>query len=374
MIKPTFQKILNSYNDEIFKELNLSYDQVKGLGKLAVCRTEKLGGHAEYCENGHLHGVWYNSCRHRSCPQCQQLAKAQWLENTQRMLLDCPHHHVIFTIAHELNDLWRHNRALMMDLFFQSVQETLKAFSDDSKYLGAKPGILSALHTWGRNLALHCHIHVLISHGGLNAQGHWVTPKKKILFPQTAVMRKFRGCYLGKIRKKLEENQLVLPKASDVASCRSLLNRLGRKKWTVHFCNQSVQGKGVAKYLARYVKGGAFNNQQIKRVKDGQVSFLYKSHQTGRYAWLNLTVKGFVQRVVEHQLPPRKLGVRYSGLYSPSCREQLNNAREALGQEVVEEKAALHWEAWLLSLGHDRVCSHCGGRLLNRQELVAERC
>jgi len=373
MHKPTFQKILNSYKDEIFKELNLSYHQVKGLGQLSICRTEKLGGHAEYCENGHLHGVWYNSCRHRSCPQCQQLAKAQWLENTQNILLDCPHHHVIFTIAHELNDLWRYNRALMMDLFFQSVQETLKAFSSDPKYLGATPGILSALHTWGRNLALHCHIHVLISHGGLNRQGEWVDPKKKILFPQAAVMRKFRGCYLDKIRKNLEANQLVLPEGSDATHYRNLLNRLGRKKWTVHFCNRYVQGKGVVKYLARYVKGGAFNNQQIKSVKQGRVGFLYKSHQTGCYERLNLSVKGFVQRVVEHLLPARKLGVRYSGLYSPSCRQSLNQARGCLGQEAVESKEPLHWSTWLLALGHDRVCSHCGGRLLSAEELEAKR-
>ena len=50
MGKPSFQKILNDYNEEVFSGLNLSYHQVKGLGQLSVCRTAKLGGHAEYCE------------------------------------------------------------------------------------------------------------------------------------------------------------------------------------------------------------------------------------------------------------------------------------------------------------------------------------
>lgn len=143
MDKPTFQKILGQHKDELFKELNLPYFQIKALKQLSECRTAKLGGHAEYCENGHLDGVWYNSCRNRSCPQCQNLAKAQWLENTKNTLLDSPHHHVIFTVAHELNELWRHNRAMMVDLLFESVQQTLKAFADDERYLGAKPGILS---------------------------------------------------------------------------------------------------------------------------------------------------------------------------------------------------------------------------------------
>ena len=373
MGKPSFQKILNDYNEEVFSGLNLSYHQVKGLGQLSVCRTAKLGGHAEYCENGHLHGIWYNSCRHRSCPQCQGLSRAQWLDKTQEILLDCPHHHVIFTIAHELNNLWRYNRSAMIDMLFKSVHETLKAFSDDPQYLGARPGMISALHTWGRDLGLHCHIHVLISHGGVSDTGHWVIPKKKILFPQAAVMRKFRGCFLGKIRKRLEVGELKLPKGKTIASYRALLARIGQKKWTVHFCNKYVHGKGVAKYLGRYVKGGAFNNNQIKSVNAGEVRFLYKSHQTGSYAWLRLPVERFVSRVVEHQLPPRKLAVRYSGLYSPSCREKLNEAREQLGQEPVEAKEPLRWHEWLTALGHDRTCSHCGGRLQNREEIKAER-
>lgn len=369
MDKPTLQKMLSKHKDELFQEINLPLFQIKALKKLAVCRTAQLGGHAEYCENGHLDGIWYNSCRHRSCPQCQNLAKAQWLENTQRILLDCPHHHVIFTIPHELNALWRHNRAQMADLLFQAVQDTLKAFADDPKYLGAKPGVLSALHTWGRNLALHPHLHVLISHGGLDAQGEWVTPKKDRLFPQKPVMMKFRGKLLSLIRTAMDTESWVLPEGKRINQIRSLLNALGRKEWAVHFCNQYVHGKGVAKYLARYVKGGVFNNEQIKAHDNGQVRFLYKSHQTQRYEWLRLTTAEFVRRVAEHVLPPRKCGVRYSGLYSPGCREKLNQARQRLGQEPLPEKVQLHWEVWLERLGHERLCRHCQAKLISRQAI-----
>jgi hypothetical protein len=372
MDKPTIQKILAVDKDRLLGDLGLSYFQIKALDRLSVCRTAKLGGHAEYCENGHLEGIWYNSCRHRSCPQCQNLAKAQWLENTKNILLDCPHHHVIFTIAHELNALWRYNRSLMVDLLFQAAQQTLLAFADDERYLGAKPGILSALHTWGRNLSLHAHLHVLISHGGLSEDGEWIAPKKDILFPQKAVMRKFRGKFLSKIRDAFDMGKLTLPEDCRENQLKSLLNRLGRKEWTVHFCDQYVHGKGVAKYLARYVKGGAFNNEQIKSVENDQVRFLYKAHQTQRYEWLRLSTQNFVQRIAEHVLPPRKCGVRYSGLYSPSCRDSLNLARKALHQEPVSEKVVLHWEAWLEGLGHQRVCRHCQGQIVRREEAPRE--
>ena len=34
------------------------------------CRTAALGGPVQACPDGHVSRIWYNSCRHRSCPQC----------------------------------------------------------------------------------------------------------------------------------------------------------------------------------------------------------------------------------------------------------------------------------------------------------------
>lgn len=252
---------------------------------------------------------------------------------------------------------------------FKAAQETLKTFAADPKYLGATPGMLSALHTWGRNLVLHPHLHVLVSHGGLDTSNQWRTPKKDKLFPQKPVMQVFRGKFRALVRERLESGELALPEGWVANQLKSLLNRLGRKSWTVHFCNQYVHGKGVAKYLARYVKGGAFNNQQIKRVERGKVRFLYKSHQTGCYTWLNLTVAQFIKRVAEHVPPPRKTVVRYGGLYSTSGRERLNLARAALGQEPVPEKAQIHWQEYLKELGHERACRHCRGALVRREAI-----
>ena len=37
---------------------------------LLACRTARLGGHVQACPDGHMERIWYNSCRHRMCPQC----------------------------------------------------------------------------------------------------------------------------------------------------------------------------------------------------------------------------------------------------------------------------------------------------------------
>ena len=38
----------------------------------------------------------------------------------------------------------------------------------DERYQGVTPGIVMALHTWGRQLALHPHVHCVITGGGLD--------------------------------------------------------------------------------------------------------------------------------------------------------------------------------------------------------------
>ncbi len=168
MKENTVQHFLNKCYFDYQQTHNMPLYQIKAVEKMMACRTEALGGHAVYCEEGHLNGVWYNSCRHRGCPQCSAMKTEQWLQQAESLLLDCTHHHWVFTLPHDLLDIWRFNRSLCHTLLFQSVNQTIKQLSADKKYLGAAPGMLLALHTWARNQTLHPHIHCLISHGGLD--------------------------------------------------------------------------------------------------------------------------------------------------------------------------------------------------------------
>jgi Transposase zinc-binding domain len=71
---------------------------------LMQCRTAALGGHIQACPDGHVARVWYNSCRHRSCPQCAYLQTERWLARQRARLLACDHYHGRFAAApHILN-------------------------------------------------------------------------------------------------------------------------------------------------------------------------------------------------------------------------------------------------------------------------------
>ena len=109
----------------------------KAAAALTSCRTAALGGHVQACPEGHKQRVGYNSCKHRACPQCAYLSVERWLAAQQARLLACDHYHGVFTLPHELHDLWRWNRQTFADLLFRTARDTLFTLLEDPRHLGA---------------------------------------------------------------------------------------------------------------------------------------------------------------------------------------------------------------------------------------------
>ena len=191
------------------------------------CRTAALGGHVQACPDGHMARIWYNSCRHRACPQCAYLQTERWLALQQARLLACDHYHVIFTLPHDLDPLWLANVSMMTTLLLQAVHDTLRTLLADPKYLGAQPGIIAALHTWSQTLVLHPHVHCLVTGGGRTPDGAWKAVRNGFLLPARVVMAVFRGKLLAAIRQAVARAELALPEALRPQQLLNLLTRLG---------------------------------------------------------------------------------------------------------------------------------------------------
>src|ERR671931_261538 len=222
----------------IFQDAFPAYEQThplpahvrKAARAIMQCRTAVLGGHVHACPDGHMARVWYNSCRHRSCPQCAYLQTERWLAVQQARLLACDHSHGIFTLPHDLNPLWLANVPVMTPLLLQAVRDTLGTLLADPKYLGAQPGILAALHTWSQTLVLHPHLHCLVTGGGLTDAGQWRPVRNGFLLPVRVVMALFRGKLMAAIRQAWARGVLALPAAMRPQQLVNLLNRLGHPK------------------------------------------------------------------------------------------------------------------------------------------------
>jgi hypothetical protein len=254
-------------------------------------------------------------------------------------LIDCAHHHLIFTIPHELHALWRWNRLWFTQQLFASVAATLHELTDEEGYVGAQCGFILALHTWGRSLNFHPHIHCLITDGGLNERDEWQDPKRSCFLPIRVAMALFRGKLLAALRAALEKNALNLPPDLSAQRASNLLNRLGRVKWNVHLRERYAHGQGVMIYLARYLKGGALSNRQLLNIDEHQIGFRYVPHAKGdkkaEMTTLRLRPASFLSRYLQHTPLPGVPVVRHYGLYATRNASQLAHAR-TLHQQPAE--------------------------------------
>lgn len=338
---------------------------------IARCRTAELGGHVRRCPEGHVERAFYNSCHQRFCPQCQALATEQWLAQQKARLIACAHHHLIFTIPHELNSLWCWNRGPMAKLLFGAVREVLTELLADPRYLGATPAYLTALHTWGRSLSLHPHLHVLAADGGLAADGTWVSPRRSHFLPARVLMLVFRGKLLAALRDAIEGRRLRLPADASRARLHTLLNRLGRKKWNVHIRARYAHGAGLTAYLARYLRGGPLKNTQLLPADEGAVRFRYAPHRdqadgAAEPLVMTLDPDAFLTRYLAHIPVPRLQTARGYGLYGARAGPALDRARAALGQPPAEVPAALRVEDFLARfrlIPEASRCPRCGAPL-----------
>ena len=361
----------------IFQDAFPTYEQMhplptyvrRAVRAIMQCRTAALGGHVQACPDGHMSRVWYNSCRHRACPQCAYLQTERWLALQRARLLACDHYHVIFTLPHELNPLWLANVPVMTTLLFQAARDTLAALLGDPKYLGAQPGIIAARHTWSQTLVLHPHVHCLVTGGGLTTTGSWVAVRNGFLLPARVVMAVFRGKMVAAIRQTFARGALALPEPMRPQQLLNLLNRLGhptKTKWNVRIMERYHHGAGVVTYLARYLRGGPIKNARLVAWDGADITFTYRAPGDPLRQRMTLPVAAFLQRWLLHVPVPQTRVVRCYGLYHQTHAEALAVCRTALGQPPMETPVPLTWQPVCAPRGeaHPERCPTCGQLLV----------
>src|SRR5207302_2816498 len=187
----------------------LSTARRRAMFAIESCRTAALGGHVEACGDCGHQRVSYNSCRNKSCPKCQGLARAQWLADRQAELLDVPYFHIVFTVPQQIEVIAFQNQTVVYDILFRAASETLRKIAADPKHLGAEIGFLGVLHTWGQSLQHHPHVHFLVPGGGIAPDGEsWVACRPGYFLPVTVLSQMFRGLFLHYLGKAFAAGEL----------------------------------------------------------------------------------------------------------------------------------------------------------------------
>jgi len=295
----------------------LSPVQKRALRDIAACRTPFFGGHVYECDHCQQNVFRYHSCGNRSCPKCHQNQTDRWLENQRGRLLPCSYFLVTFTLPAELRSLARSHPKKIYGLLMKAAADALQKLANDPRYLGARIGALSVLHTWTRAMLFHPHVHMLVTAGGLSSDhSSWIEPRhRRFLVPVEALSIIFRA----KICAGLKKAGLL----------GGVPSSLCKKNWVVH-SKHAGRGEKVLDYLARYVFRIAITNSRLESIDCSTVRFRYRDNKTQQIRHVSLPGVEFIARFLQHVLPRGCVKVRYYGIWSPSCRKQLGRARELI--------------------------------------------
>lgn len=309
------------------------------LNDIAVCRTAALGGHADACNScGHVR-ISYNSCRNRHCPKCQALNRERWIAAQQKQLLPVPYFHVVFTLPQEMNVYCMAYPASLYNLLFKASKATIETFAVDGKHLGAKAGMVSILHTWGQNLMLHPHIHMIVPAGGFTLCGNWKHTKNKgrYLFPVKAMSVVFKNKFMQELPSLITEHHMPLLSVDD-------RNKLYSKSWVVYAKQPFGGPEQVIEYLARYSHKVAISNHRITAITEGKVSFRYKDYADGcKQKTMSLEATEFLRRFCLHILPKGFRKIRHYGFLSNRCGPTFKQQQMQMGV-VPPTKQEANWQ------------------------------
>jgi len=222
----------------------------KTISAIQQCRHGSFGANVFRCDTcGNIH-ITQCSCGNRHCPTCQNDKAAQWLINQSKNLLPCSYFLITFTIPEQLRPFVRSNQEASYSAMFSAASDSLKTLAKDNRFVGAdKAGFTGVLHTWGRQLQYHPHIHFIVAGGGVSKdKGEWL-PSGRDFFIH---VKPLSIIYRAKFRDAMKKAGLM----------NSIDPKVWQKDWVVH--SKAVgDGRASLKYLAPYVFRVAISNSRI---------------------------------------------------------------------------------------------------------------
>lgn len=300
--------------------------QAEAACSIMQCKSGGLGCNISICEDCGHEEIHYNSCRNRNCPNCQAVLKEIWIDKRKAEVIDTPYFHVVFTVPSELNPLIYANQKPLYSLLHRCSSETLLELSADKKYLGAAPGIIQVLHTWGQSLNYHPHIHCIVTGGGLTETLHLRKSASDFFIPVKVLGAKFRGKFLAYLGQMYRNNELIFSGSCcglrNSYTWNDLRNALYSKDWCPYI-KETFNGFGNAiEYLGRYTHRIAITNTRILSVSENEVVFAAKDYKTGQKENLTISCREFIRRFMMHVLPSGFQKIRYYGFLNNRSKQK----------------------------------------------------
>ena len=232
-------------------------------------------------------------------------------------ILDTSHRHLVFTIPEQLRSKIYWNRELLKLLSDTAAKVVMESIQD------VTAGIITVVHTFGRDLGFNPHVHVLMTEGGLDEDAHWVDVS---FLPYSRLRKQWQYYLLTELKKRL-------PRKRDVSQLIDKLFVEYPKGFYVNAENKMDDAQKAAKYVGRYIARPAIAESRIQGYDGETVTFSYEDHETGETKLEKLPALQFIGRLIMHIPKKGYQMVKRYGLYArhikPVFKKALELARKA---------------------------------------------
>lgn len=324
---------------------------------LMSCRTEANGCVLYQCEGCGEPHVLPRCCGNRHCPGCQQHKGYAWLAHQLERQLPTHYFMLTFTVPEALRAFLRAHQRAGYGALFEASAGAIKKLAPDPQYIGADtPGFFGVLHTWGRALQYHPHIHYVVPGGGFDSHTRrWHGSSPGFYLPVPALSIIFRAKFRDAMREA------------------GLLGEIPPEVWAIDWnvnCQAVGEAEASLRYLARYVFKVAISESRIVSVDATHVRFHYRKVNSNRLRTMRLPIMEFMHRFLQHVLPRGFMKVRYYGFLSPSFAMPPAEVKTRI--EMAQGFAARAPEV-NIETPQPMCCRHCGGALHYRRIILSPR-
>ena len=326
-------------------------------------------GHAVYlCPDCLERHVVAFSCKSQFCLSCAKVYGQNWVETVQGMLHPgVKYRHLTLTVPEGLRTLIYQQAALLLDGLMQAARTAMDAVVRQAKRQTLRLGYIVVLQTAGRSATYNPHLHVLMTDGGLRADGTW-QPLGYV--PYDLLHRAWQDQVLTLITARLP---------GDAAAARLVaeMRRRYPRGFVAHLQGDVLpRMQQLTRYLVKYVVSPPMALSRIVAYDraHGTVTYWYRDHLSpGKRTVETVDRTTFIGRMVQHILPKGFQRIRYYGLQATCIlarmRQQVVAAVQGAVQQVIAGLGAprrrrRYRERMRATLGRDPlVCRRCGAGL-----------
>lgn len=357
MMKGKIRLILENHWDDFLKIYGkkIRKNVIKEVDKVLRCGDIKNGYIEMKCDKCNTIKKIGFTCKSRFCTSCGKIYVDNWVDNMIGNLFNVRHRHIVFTIPEGLRTFFGKDRGRLKILPRCAAKAVTSWMHSLNKREEFTPGIVTVIHTFGRDLKWNPHVHMMVTEGGKGNITEW---------------RNIRHISYEALRKRwqkilLDEISMLCKSSKEARALKNKYYRENINGFYVHAKTEIKSAKIAAKYVGRYVGRPAIAESRILDYDGKYVTYKYTRHEDNKAIIEKAHVYEFIKKIIIH-IPEKNFKmIRYFGLYSRRSKGN-NNFIKMIDERIIKiRKSIANWEYRILAaFGVDPCdCPNCRSKM-----------